>query len=216
MRKALAVAVLSACFLAPGAQAHFDTAKLGYRSTIQAVKPRVKGIQVKVLYGDDQVWMDNRSGETVVIEGYGGEPYLRFAPAGIFVNVNSPAGYLNQDRYGKSVPPKSATVTARPDWQKLTGGKIWAWHDHRIHYMSPEFPPKIRAEPRKPHHVFDWKVPATADGKRFFITGSLDYSPPPKESESFPVALVIVLAALIGAGMVGLFFLRRVILRSLE
>ena len=75
------------------------------------MKPRVPGTQLKVLYGDDQVWMDNRSGKTVVIDGYGGEPYLRFAPQGIFVNVNSPAGYLNQDRYGKSVPPKSATVT---------------------------------------------------------------------------------------------------------
>jgi hypothetical protein len=216
LRKALAVTALSACILVSGADAHFGTGKLGYKSTIRAVTPPVEGIQLNVLYGDDQVWLDNRSGETIVIEGYGGEPYLRFAPAGIFVNVNSPAGYLNQDRYGKSEPPKTATVTARPDWQKLTGGKVWAWHDHRIHYMSPELPPKIRAEPRKPHHVFDWKVPATADGKRFFITGSLDYTPPPKESQSFPVALVIVLAALIGAGMVGLFFLRRVILRSLE
>ncbi len=215
MRSALALAALFACIVAPGAEAHYGTGKLGYRSTIRAVKPRVDGIQVKVLYGDDQVLLDNRSGETIVIKGYGGEPYIRFAPQGIFVNVNSPAGYLNQDRYGKSVPPKSASVTAPPNWQKLTGGKIWAWHDHRIHYMSPEFPPAIRAEPRKPHHVFNWRVPATADGKPFFITGSLDYEPPPKESQSFPVALVIVLAALIGAGMVGLFFLRRVILRSL-
>ena len=216
MRRALAAVVLLACLLAPGAEAHYGTGKLGYRSTIRAVEPRVNGIQTKVLYGDDQVWLDNRSGETIVIDGYGGEPYLRFAPTGIFVNVNSPAGYLNQDRYGKTVPPKSASARAQPEWQKLTGGKVWAWHDHRIHYMSPEFPPRIKAAPRKPHHVFDWRVPATADGKRFFIAGSLDYRPPPKESESFPVTLVIVLAALIAAGMVGLFFLRRVILRSLE
>jgi hypothetical protein len=216
LRRALVAVVLFACVLAPGADAHYGTGKLGYRSTIRAVEPRVNGIQAKVLYGDDQVWLDNRSGRTIVIDGYGGEPYLRFAPTGIFVNVNSPAGYLNQDRYGKTVVPKSASATARPEWQKLTGGKAWAWHDHRIHYMSPALPPAIRAEPRKPHHVFDWKVPATADGKRFFITGSLDYEPPPKESQSFPVTLVIVLAALIGAGMVGLFFLRRVILRSLE
>jgi hypothetical protein len=216
LRKALAVAVLLACLLASGAEAHVGTAKLGYQSTIRSVKPRVPGIQAKVIYGDDQVRLDNRSGETIVIDGYGGEPYLRFAPQGVFVNVNSPAGYLNQDRYGKSAVPKSANAKATPNWQKLAGGKVWAWHDHRIHYMSPVFPPAIQAAPRKPHHVFDWKVPATADGKRFFITGSLDYKPPPKESQSFPVALVIVLAALIGAGMVGLFFLRRVILRSLQ
>jgi hypothetical protein len=216
LRRALAVAGVLSCLLAPGAEAHFGTAKLGYRSTVEDVQPRIPGVRLKVLYGDDQVWLDNRSGETIVIDGYGGEPYLRFSPNGIFVNVKSPAGYLNQDRYGKSEVPKSASEKAPPNWQKLAGGNVWAWHDHRIHYMSPTFPPAISAAPREPHHVFDWKVPATANGKRFFINGSLDYKPPPKESESFPFALVIGLAVVIAAGMVGLFFLRRVIVRSLE
>jgi hypothetical protein len=216
VRRTLAVAALLACLIAPGAEAHFGTAKLGYKSTIRGVEPPVRGVELKVLYGDDQVWLKNQSGETIVIDGYGDEPYLRFAPNGIFVNVNSPAGYLNQDRYGRSVVPKSASVTAAPDWQELAGGDVWAWHDHRIHYMSPALPPQIKAAPRQPHHVFDWRVPATANGERFFIAGSLDYEPPPKQNESFPVTLVVVLAALIGAGLVGLFFLRRVLVRSLE
>ena len=217
MRKALGVAALLACLLAPGAEAHFGTAKLGYRSTIDGMQPRVRGVRLKVLYGDDQVWLDNRSGETLVIDGYEGEPYLRFAPGGIFVNVKSPAGYVNQDRYGQSKPPKSASSKAQPQWQKLAGGTVWAWHDHRIHYMSPSFPPVIRKAPNKPHHVFDWDVPATANGKRFLIEGSLDYAPPPKQpGDSFPFALVIALAAVVGGGLVGLFFLRRVLVRSLE
>lgn len=216
MRRALVLTGVLACLLASGAHAHFGTAKLGYRSTIDAVKPRVPGVQLKVLYGDDQVWMDNRSGKTVVIDGYGGEPYLRFAPNGISVNIKSPAGYLNQDRYGQSKVPKSARAEAAPSWRKLAGGTVWAWHDHRIHYMSPTFPPVISAAPDEPHHVFDWELPATANGKRFAISGSLDYTPPPKEDDGFPFALVIGLAVLIGAGLVGLFFLRRVLVRSLE
>ena len=216
MRRALAVAGVLACVLAPGAYAHFGTAKLGYRSTIESVKPRVPGAQLKVLYGDDQVWLDNRSGETVVINGYGGEPYLRFAPKGIFVNINSPAVYLNEDRYGKATVPKSASPEAAPNWKKLAGGNVWAWHDHRIHYMSPTLPPLISAAPDEPHHVFDWEVPATANGKRFAISGSLDYTPPPKEDDGFPFTLVIGLAVLIGGGLIGLFFLRRVLVRSLE
>jgi hypothetical protein len=212
---ALAAVALAAMILPPGAGAHFGTGKLGYRSTIRAVKPPMRGLQLKVLYGDDQVWLDNRSGKTIVIKGYGGEPYLRFGPDGISVNVNSPAGYLNQDRYGKSTVPESASVNARPNWQKLAGGKVWSWHDHRIHYMSPTPPKAIKDEPRKPHHVFNWKVQATENGKPFFIAGSLDYKPPPKE-DGFPVGLVIVLATLIGAGMVGLFALRRVLIRSLD
>jgi len=214
LKRSLLVAVVLAALLAPGAEAHFGTGKLGYRSTITGVDPRMRGLRFKILYGDDQVWLDNRSGKTVIIKGYSGEPYLRFAPSGISVNIKSPAGYLNQDRYARSSVPKSARAKAKPNWQKLAGGKVWAWHDHRIHYMSPTPPKLIQDAPRKPHHVFDWKVPATANGKRFFITGSLDYKPPPKNG--FPVALAIVLATLIAVGMVGLFALRRVLLRSLE
>jgi hypothetical protein len=217
VRRALVVAAiaLTAMLVAPGADAHYGTAKLGYHSTIRAVKPPMRGLKLKVLYGDDQVWLDNRSGKTVVIDGYSGEPYLRFGPDGIYVNVNSPAGYLNQDRYAQSAVPKSASAKAPTKWEKLAGGKVWAWHDHRIHYMSRILPPAIRDAPRKPHHVFDWKVPATENGKPFFITGSLDYRPPPKSNNGFPLKLVIALATLIGLGMVGLFALRRVLIRSL-
>jgi hypothetical protein len=215
VKRSLALTAAVAALLAPGAEAHFGTGKLGYRSRILAVKPPVRGLDLKVLYGDDQIWLDNRSGKTIVIRGYGGEPYLRFGPPGIYINGNSPAVYLNRDRFGQTKPPTSAKVNARPDWQKLAGGELWAWHDHRIHYMSPIAPPAIRDAPRKPHHVFDWKVPATANGKRFFITGTLDYKPPPRQAE-FPVELTIALGALIVAGMVGLFALRRVLLRSLE
>ena len=218
MRRALVVAAvtLTAVLVAPGAEAHYGTARLGYRSTIRGLEPPMRGLKLKVLYGDDQILLDNKSGKTIVIDGYGKNPgpYLRFGPNGIYVNVNSPANYLNQDRYARSKVPKSASAKARPHWEKLAGGDLWAWHDHRIHYMSPVFPPVIQDAPRKPHHVFNWKVPATENGKRFFITGSLDYVPPPKKS--FPVTLAIVLAILIGVGMVGLFGLRRVILRSLE
>jgi hypothetical protein len=215
VRRAL-LALLLAGILAPGAEAHFGTGKLGYRSTIKRVEPPVRGIKLKVLYGDDQILLDNRSGKTIVIDGYSGEPYLRFGPHGIAVNINSPAGFLNQDRYGRVKIPKSATARATPKWETVAGGDLWAWHDHRIHYMSPIPPVPVRDAPRKPHHIFDWKVPATANGKPFFITGSLDYKPPPKQTSSFPTGLVIALAALIGAGMVGLFALRRVLIRSLE
>jgi hypothetical protein len=214
-RAFLAVALLAAVLLPGGAEAHYGTAKKGYRSRILAVKPHETGLELKVLYGDDQIWLDNKTGKTIVIRGYAGEPYLRFGSSGIYVNGNSPAVYLNQDRYARSKVPKSATPTARPKWEKLAGGELWAWHDHRIHYMSPTPPKEIQIAPRKPHHVFDWKVPATANGKRFLITGSLDYKPPPQQA-GFPVTLAIVLATLIAVGMVGLFALRRVLLRSLE
>jgi hypothetical protein len=214
VKRSLLAAAFIAALLAPGAEAHFGTAKLGYRSTITAVKPKMPGLVFKIYYGDDQIYLNNRSGKTVIIKGYGGEPYLRFARDGIFVNVNSPAGYLNQDRYGRVQVPKSANADAKPKWEKLASVHKWAWHDHRIHYMNPIAPPQVKSAPRKPHHIFDWKVPATDNGKRFFIAGSLDYKPPPRKD--FPTGLVISLATLIGVGLIGLFALRRVLIRSLK
>lgn len=216
MKRAFALTVLTVVLIAQEAAAHSGGPQ-GYKSQIREVSPPLSGLRLRVLYGDDQIWLDNRSGKTVVIEGYGGEPYLRFGEAGVFVNVNSPAGYLNQDRYAQTKVPKSATPKAKPEWQKLAGGDVWAWHDHRIHYMLPTPPPKVRQKPLQSHRIFDWKVPARAEGKRFAISGSLDYQPPPQASSGdFPVGLVIVLAIVISAGMVGLFALRRVLLRSLE
>lgn len=214
MKRSLLVAAFVAALLAPGAEAHFGTGKLGYRSTVTGVDPRIPGLRFSILYGDDQVELKNTSGKTVIIKGYSGEPYLRFAPSGIYVNINSPAGYLNRDRYARVQVPKSASASAKPNWEKMAGGNVWAWHDHRIHYMNPIAPPQVRNAPRKPHHIFDWKVPAAENGKKFLIAGSLDYKPPPKSG--FPTGLVIALATLVGVGLIGLFALRRVLIRSLR
>jgi hypothetical protein len=205
---------LAAALAAPAAEAHYNTARLGYRSRILAITPHIPGVKAKVLYGDDQVLLTDGSGKTIVVLGYSGEPYLRFQNNEIFVNNNSPSLYLNADRYGKAPIPKNATATARPKWVRLISGDVWAWHDHRIHWMSPIPPKQISDAPRKKHHLYDWKVTATANGKPFFIKGSLDYVPPPQKK--FPVNLAIALGALVALGTAGLFALRRVILRSME
>ena len=210
---ALFGALGAAVVAAPGAQAHYGTAKLGYRSHVLAITPHIPGLKARILYGDDQVLLTNRSGETIVIRGYSGEPYLLFKNNEIYYNFNSPSQYLNADRYAKAPVPKHAKASARPEWRRLVSGDVWAWHDHRIHWMSPIPPQVIKAAPRKRHHIFDWSVTATANGKKFLIKGALNYVPPPKQS--FPVGLALTLGSLIGVGLIGLFALRRVILRSL-
>ena len=216
MRRGLALlGVLGAAVLAaPCAEAHYNTAKLGYRSQVLALSPPIPGVKAKVLYGDDQVLLTDRSGKTIVIRGYSGEPYLLFKDNEIYFNSNSPSQYLNADRYAKAAVPKNEKASAPPAWHRLVSGDVWAWHDHRIHWMSPIAPQMIRTAPRKRHHIFDWSVPATANGKRFLIKGSLNYVPPPKQN--FPLGLALTLGSLIGAGLIGLFALRRVLLRSLQ
>ena len=72
--------------------------------------------------------------------------------------------------------------------------------------MSKIDPPRIRDAKDKPHHVFDWTVPATAAGTPLAIKGSLDYAPPPESS--FNTLLLLPLVALaLGGGT--LWWVRR-------
>jgi hypothetical protein len=196
----LAAAVLLAALVAcPAAAGHGDGAARGYTSTVTGVTPALDGIGVQVLQGDDQLEIRNDSGRVIVIDGYDGEPYLRFDAAGrVFRNANSPATYLNQERYGGVDVPASASRSAAPRWEQVARGRTYAWHDHRIHWMSTIDPPKIRQAKDVPHHVFDWKVPGTVDGRPLAIAGSLDYRPPP--SSSFNPLLIAPLLALVLAG----------------
>ena len=117
-------------------------------------------------------------GRRIVVEGYEGEPYLLFTRDAVYRNERSPATYLNDDRYGQVDVPKTANAKAAPVWKPVAAGVEYAWHDHRIHWMSTVPPPVVRNAKDVPHHIFDWTIPGTVDGKPMTIAGSLDYSPP--------------------------------------
>ena len=87
---------------------------------MKAITPKLAGLTVQVLQGDDQLHVRNDSGRELVIEGYEGEPYLRFdADGGVYRNANSPATYLNEERYGGVDVPASASKTAPPRWERV-------------------------------------------------------------------------------------------------
>ena len=195
-------AVLAAALVAcPAAAGHGDGAARGFTSTVTAIAPALAGLDVQVLQGDDELRVRNDSGRELLIEGYDGEPYLRFDPdGGVFRNARSPATYLNQERYGGVDVPASASAKAAPRWERVSRGRSYDWHDHRIHWMSPIDPPKVRRASDRPHHVFDWTVPGTAAGAALAIRGSLDYEPPP--ASSFDPLLIAPVVALALAGAV--------------
>jgi hypothetical protein len=187
-----------------GLLAHGGGAQRGYVSTLTAVQPPNLGLFVDVLEGDDRLSLTNTTGEEVVVAGYEGEPYLRFAGDGVFRNVRSPATYLNEDRFAKVELPADADPEAAPEWEKVSDTTSYEWHDHRIHWMSETPPRAIRDDPDVPHHVFDWTVPATLAGEPLAIRGSLDYVPPDRGGFSLLYVLppVLALAAAGGAWLV--------------
>jgi hypothetical protein len=205
--RALLASLALALAFVPAAASHGGGGDKGYRSTVKVLRPALPGVQLAILDSDDRIKLTNESSKAIVIEGYGGEPYVRLSPAGVFENKNSPAVYLNKDRFARTQVPASAKETAEPDWVKVADGNAYEWHDHRVHWMSPIAPKPIRDAPDSTHHVFNWEVPGKAGGRSFVIAGSLDYSPP--KNEGAPWLFVIVIAVLLALTLGGIFALRR-------
>jgi hypothetical protein len=193
--RALAILLAAAASLAlPAvAAAHGEGGEAtGFTSTVEGVSPDLPGLELRVLDGDDRLFLRNETGLEVVVLGYEGEPYLRFADDGVYRNVRSPAVYLNADRYALGEVPASADPDATPVWRRAKSGDAYEWHDHRIQWMSTIAPDEIRADPDSPRHVFDWEVPITVEGRPAAIAGSLDYAP----VDDGPTAWVVVAASL--------------------
>ena len=73
--------------------------------------------------------------------------------------------------------------------------------------MSRTLPPKVQAAKDKPHHVFDWTVPARLDGRPLLVAGTLDYQPPP--DQKFPTILIVPLVVLVLGGAAAIWLRRR-------
>ena len=188
-------------FAAPAAPGHGGAVgPKGFVSTVTGLRPPVPGLKVTILGGDERMRVENRSGKTVVIEGYDGEPYLRFGPDGTYVNLRSPATTLNEDRFGTTPVPPDADPAAPPDWLLYDRRQAFEWHEHRAQWMNRKLPPSIRISPGEPRFMFEWAVPGTVDGRPLTIAGTLDYSPVTPVGSSFPWAAVAG-AATVGIGV---------------
>jgi hypothetical protein len=111
------------------------------------------------MYGGDALLeLTNRTGRVVVIDGYEKEPYLKFVPGdGVFENVHSPAVYYNSNRYARTTLPDEADATLQPEWRRVADGSRFAWHDHRVHWMSPVPPSPVFNDPGHDQKVLDWE-----------------------------------------------------------
>jgi len=177
-----AVAGLAAALVpASGASAHGADAPDGtnYRTTVTTVTPAVAGLTVRAVEAGGRLELTNHSGRTIEVLGYSGEPYLEVRPDGVYENTRSPATYVNETLTADSPVPASADPTAAPEWRQVSGEPVARWHDHRTHWMSPDPPPEVAADPGRPHRVRDWVVPLRDGVSTMEVRGTLDWVPPP-------------------------------------
>lgn len=184
LRRALAAVVVLLCVLAADRTpvfAHSGAADASnYVSEI--TDPGHPELQWKMYGGDALIELTNGTGEQIVVEGYEGEPYLKFVPGdGVFQNIHSPAVYYNTDRYANAELPAAADPAADPEWERVASGDVYAWHDHRAHWMSPVPPSGIFSDPDTAQKVFDWSfiVRGDVEGSEhlFIVRGTLRWVP---------------------------------------
>jgi hypothetical protein len=205
MRRAAVLLPVLALLALPGiAEAHKGSPH--FRSTLRAIVPAESGVQVQVLNYDDRLQLINRSGKTVIVRGYGGEPYIRvFANGTVDVNRNSPAYYLNEDRFANVTVPSNAKKGATPNWQLVDKTGRYEWHDHRIHYMAKGVPEQVK-DKNKRTKIFAWKVPIDVGGRPASLRGDLYWQP---DTGGLPRGALLALAVLVFGGIAFVEIVRR-------
>lgn len=161
--------------------------------------PDLPGVSWEIYGGDEFLAVTNNSDTDLMVLGYEGEPYLRVGPEGVFENQNSPATYTNSDRYGVTAPPEDVDPAAEPVWERVSSDPSYAWHDHRIHWMSPLLPPAVTENAGAETVVQErWSVPASAGGERVEVVGELRWVPGPSPWPWLVGALILTLPVLLG------------------
>jgi hypothetical protein len=206
IRGVAAGALLALAAAPPAALAH-GGGGTDYSSEVRTIVPAGAGLSARVLDRDDRIELRNATGRTVVVEGYGGEPYARLSADGaVAVNTRSPALYLNEDRFADVDVPAGADEDAPPRWRTVSRSGRFEWHDHRAHWMGAERPAKV-SDPERRTRVFDWQVPIRVGARDGRIAGTLDWIGRP--DGGFPVAAGIALAAVVLGGLGLVLLVRR-------
>lgn len=145
------------------------------------------GLDARVVNGDQSLWLRVPPTLAVTVLDYTGQPYLRFSSSGVDVNQNSAMYYLNF--WG--VNPPARLTPPRPDWQSVSSGHTYVWHDGRLHALAA-----VALAPGA-SFVGRWTIPLRIDGRSAIVTGTVWHADDPSIVWFWPIA-VILLCALAG------------------
>ncbi len=194
---ALAVAALAFGFDATPVAA--DAAQpTNYRSQVVEIDPAVPGVRFSVAGGDAFLEVSTSPGHSILVPGYFGEPYLRIDPDNrVWVNVASPAHYINRERYGDVSIPDEASAESPPSWELVNENGTYAWHDHRTHWMSEDLPPTVAGDVEVT--VFPWELSIVVDGIDTAVRGELIWLPSKSPAAPILAGIIVLLPlALLG------------------
>jgi hypothetical protein len=180
-------AILCALVFPAVAQAHSTSSVIAVDDVARLTRSSVAvGVTARVVDGNRKLDLSVSAPHTAVVIGYGGEPFLRFARMGVFVNERSLTAVTNKLTRRGALP--ALDKGARPKWQLVAHGDRFAWHDHRL-ALAP-------GRETGTGRIGDWSIPLEVDGKPLRIEGGLWHARGPP---LWP--WLVFLAVVLGAGI---------------
>ncbi len=162
-----------------------------FKTVVTSITPSTDAFEIEIIGGDSFVLLTHLDDSTIEVRGYNGEPYLRFLPGGVVEqNRLSPATYLNEERFGDTIPD-FADPLAPPEWEQIDDDGSYAWHDHRAHLMTD---PPLNTSPGD--QVTDQVIPVLVDGEEIDIAVASTWQTAPSTAPFVIGAIAGVLVAI--------------------
>lgn len=197
--KLLALAATAALFLPFGANvalAHEGGVGDGTSVTVRLDTQLPAGIEPNLGNGEAELHVE--PGMTVVVYGVEGEEMLKIDEGGTaYQNMNSATWLASMEMSSEMKDNESAGMNmgaavggaaamaidpasdkaddmtgVAPDWKFLASGGALRWHDHRIHWMSGEFPKDVAIG----DELMKFELPVAIDGEALTLKGALLYA----------------------------------------
>jgi hypothetical protein len=154
-----------------------------YESVITGGDTPLAGVHFRVDPRGEWLELTSTAADPVVVLGYLGEPYLRVGPSGVEENTLSPTVKLNESLFTDAMPDGSPPGDHAPVWKRTATKPSVRWHDHRIHWMSADRPPKVAADPVHRHLIGEWTVYLRDQhGQPASVRGTLSWTGKPDDS----------------------------------
>lgn len=166
---------------------HLATGTLStdFEARIGGFRPTAPGVSAKVLDGDQRLEVRVQPPHVVIVLGLIGEPFLRFSPEGVEVNVASPTASS-----AKVVPESAAVPPGHVSWRRVSGGDVFAWHENRLRPL-----PIVSGAAKAPRQVATWSISMLVDGRRTELAGTEWYATTPPVWPWIGAGAAIVAAA---------------------
>jgi hypothetical protein len=158
------------------------------RARITEIEPRGAPFEVRVVDGDQELWLHLQSGNELVVLGSIGEPFLRFKDGVVAANTRSPTA--ETDLFGLVPSRPKLDPHTPPVWWNISKGDTYLWHDHRLHALA------LLSARGPARRLGSWVVPLRLNGQHAAITGELWSVAPPALWFWLLITLAVVVAAL--------------------